>query len=296
MDAKTIDAARPAHMLGGDPPKLSITDDAFGLDRICGALVGLLANRVSADGYTIGIEGGWGSGKTSLTNFIVEELKTQSSLTLKIIRFEPWLIGKREALLSDLFRGLRAKIEEFRTDPLFEEKIVGEDRHLIDRLASTLAQYQALLEGASRGVLTITTVDPTHYTKPVALGLQVLNWLTTKVVTLSKSKTLILSRPSPLTLLYCWLQLGDADLLRRTIAAFTDSDEGLLAFLEGVRTWVSSSDRGLFRSLQSINVRNFLDLQETDDRVRALSISSLDESVKGHALALLDVWDRHMDR
>jgi hypothetical protein len=101
----------------------------------------------------------------------------------------------------------------------------------------------------------------------------------------------ILDKPRPMTLLYCWLQLGDADRLHAQIKVFTESDEGIVAFLEGLRSWANSSSRGLYHSLQSINVQYFLDVEPTANRVRMISTSAADEALKKRALTLLDVWD-----
>jgi hypothetical protein len=115
-------------------------------------------------------------------------INARSSLTLKVIRFEPWLVGKREALLADLFRGLRAKIEDFRSDPLLEGKLTNADGDLIDRLGTSIERYQVLLEGAEKGVAAVTKVDPSLHTGVAAAALGVLNWIASKIVAKSKAK------------------------------------------------------------------------------------------------------------
>lgn len=80
------------------------------------------------------------------------------------------------------------------------------------------------------------------------------------------------------------------------IHELTESDEGLLTFLEGLRTWVASSSRGLYKSLQSTVVGDFLDAEKTSKRVGDLLSDRTDSVLKEHARKLLDVWDRHPDR
>jgi Cdc6-like AAA superfamily ATPase len=187
-DAK-IEAAKPAPYLSGDGAKTTIADDDFGLDQIATAIATLLATRIVADGYTIGIEGEWGSGKTSLTNFIIEDLKKRESLTLKVIRFEPWLVGRRQALLGDLFRGLRAKIEEFRTDSRLKDKLTNNNADLIDRLGVSLERYQFLLEIAGKGTAVAAKFDPTLHIGFAATIANFLSWLSQKVASVAKTKT-----------------------------------------------------------------------------------------------------------
>jgi Cdc6-like AAA superfamily ATPase len=149
--------------LFGDPAKTMIADDAFGLDDMTGALAELLTHRVIADGYTIGIEGVWGSGKSTLVNFILENLKKRELLTLKVIRFEPWLIGERRALLTVLFRDLRAKIEEFRSDARLKEKLKDAKDDPIEKLVASLAKYQTALEIVGAGTAAISPIDPSGH-------------------------------------------------------------------------------------------------------------------------------------
>src|SRR5690606_7194714 len=55
----------------------------------------------------IGLEGQWGSGKSSLVNLIIHELgQLEDSGIPTVVKFEPWLIGSRDALISSFFEEL----------------------------------------------------------------------------------------------------------------------------------------------------------------------------------------------
>src|SRR5579859_384396 len=164
----TLNDSASTRMLYGDTAKLTLADDEFGLNSIAASVAALLSNRIAADGYTIGIEGKWGSGKTSLTNFIIEEIKKTQSLTLKIFRFEPWLVGDRDSLIKDFFNGLKAKIAEFRDDPILVRKISNEDPGLLERLSGSIERYQNLLDDAGAAIASIGNFDPTQHVRIVS--------------------------------------------------------------------------------------------------------------------------------
>src|ERR1019366_2177929 len=61
--------------LKGDAARQTLAEDEFGLGNMVAALAETLTKRINADGYVLGIEGRWGSGKSTFVNFIAEELK-----------------------------------------------------------------------------------------------------------------------------------------------------------------------------------------------------------------------------
>jgi hypothetical protein len=96
--------------------------------------------------------------------------------------------------------------------------------------------------------------------------------------------------------MFFWLQLGDTKKLETLVAQHTATNVGLLDFLEAMRTWVDSSSRGRYKSLQSMNLRHFLDVETTGERVRSIAADTSDVDLSKHATELLDVWDWHLDR
>jgi predicted KAP-like P-loop ATPase len=89
----------------GDQDKLGFRDVA---QQIAKSLV----DRVSAEGFVIGIDGEWGSGKSSLLFLIGDELsKMPPDRTPTVINFRPWLIGNREALITGLFGELSRQLD-----------------------------------------------------------------------------------------------------------------------------------------------------------------------------------------
>ena len=100
------------------------SDDEDKLDRI--KIADVIADRIlshkSKEGITIGIEGSWGSGKTSIINLVRNRINEKykpeiwanynsyadsstipSKVEPLIINFNPWIYSSKEKLLSDFF-------------------------------------------------------------------------------------------------------------------------------------------------------------------------------------------------
>lgn len=75
----------------------------------------------------------------------------------------------------------------------------------------------------------------------------------------------------PLDLLFAWSQGGDEDGPRNLIAGCIADDEGLIATLEKLTTYVTSSDRGTYSVLKRNHLASFLDFDNARERIVALA-------------------------
>jgi predicted KAP-like P-loop ATPase len=50
----------------------------------------------------VGITGGWGTGKTTVANFVIKRVQGKAT----VVRFEPWMVGTSEALAREFFKEL----------------------------------------------------------------------------------------------------------------------------------------------------------------------------------------------
>lgn len=88
-------------------------EDKLGFRDISKRIVTSLVDRASQDGLVVGIEGAWGSGKSSLLFLIGDELEnSQKEERHSVINFRPWLIGNRDALITSLFGELSSRLDE----------------------------------------------------------------------------------------------------------------------------------------------------------------------------------------
>lgn len=94
-----------------DTPLDDAKYDKLGFGKISHHLAqSFLLNDLS-QGFIVGVEGAWGSGKSSLVNMALDELGKNAGGP-KVVKFAPWLVGNRNELLSQLFAILQPVILE----------------------------------------------------------------------------------------------------------------------------------------------------------------------------------------
>jgi hypothetical protein len=86
-----------------DRPITRRDEDRLGFAPIAEHLARAIAAQSAMQGFVFGIEGRWGSGKTTLINLTIEALKAYAELAPEVVIFSPWLVGKRDELLQSLF-------------------------------------------------------------------------------------------------------------------------------------------------------------------------------------------------
>lgn len=88
--------------LNGDRPIAGRAEDRLGFGPAAQHMARAINDLASPDGFVIGIEGEWGSGKSSFINLVTDALRGQEKPP-EVVRFLPWLISSRKALLKELF-------------------------------------------------------------------------------------------------------------------------------------------------------------------------------------------------
>lgn len=102
----------PNDSIKGDRALSSGDQDRLGFREVAKRVATSLVDRASEDGFVIGLEGAWGSGKSSLLFLIEEELsKLPEDQRSVVINFRPWLIGNRDALIKSLFDELSGQLD-----------------------------------------------------------------------------------------------------------------------------------------------------------------------------------------
>jgi KAP family P-loop domain len=106
-------AGHQNYSVKGDRALSSGDEDKLGFREVAGRIATSLVDRASEDGLVIGVEGAWGSGKSSLLFLIGDELgKLSKDQQPIIINFRPWLIGNRDALITSLFGELSQRLDQ----------------------------------------------------------------------------------------------------------------------------------------------------------------------------------------
>ncbi len=118
--------------LDSDQAKTKKGQDALGFVTAADSVATNILDGDYPDGFVIGIEGDWGSGKTTFINFIRQSLNEQAkkdSKEFKVLEFNPWLHSSHENLIAAYFKILRENAKDiFGNDDKIKE-ILG---HVID--------------------------------------------------------------------------------------------------------------------------------------------------------------------
>lgn len=101
-------------------------DDKFGFVGMAKRLAPSIIEASRGDGMVIGLEGRWGSGKTSLLNFLREELSSSENDNIHTIMIEPWLNGDAASLVMSLL-GPIAEVLKNREETLAQTSDVNSD-------------------------------------------------------------------------------------------------------------------------------------------------------------------------
>ncbi|WP_423369471.1 KAP family P-loop NTPase fold protein [Burkholderia sp. LMG 32019] len=87
-----------------------VENDLYGRKSFAELVGNLLVQPPDSPGIVIGIEGAWGSGKTTVVRYIVEALKRTPTKAPIIVEFNPWMLAGADALVEALLTELAAGI------------------------------------------------------------------------------------------------------------------------------------------------------------------------------------------
>jgi hypothetical protein len=101
----------------------------------------------------------------------------------------------------------------------------------------------------------------------------------------------IFEMPAPLDVLFCWVQLGDADDVRARFSEATKTETKLLKALGALSGWSNSSDRGVYHPLHEEYVTHFAEPGEVRERLEAIATKSRQLApLRAKAVELLELW------
>ncbi|MDJ1463413.1 P-loop NTPase fold protein [Nitratireductor sp. GZWM139] len=149
-----------------DAPLRSSDDDLLGFQPSAEKLAASIAGLSSPDGYVLGLQGEWGSGKSSYINFLVEELEhfnkgAGKDEQIDVIRFSPWLISGHHDLIAAYFKVLNENLPDKsrwprwlqRLLPRWVKRILAKyGFQVVDPVLDTTAKLAALALDPTLGV------------------------------------------------------------------------------------------------------------------------------------------------
>lgn len=132
---------------GFEGPVTKAGDDRYGYTAIAEGLalsISALDENVST---VIGIEGQWGSGKTSLLNLLTDHLKTQVPATTQIVVFSPWVNSPDESPVNALMMTIAARLARLDTSTMAQ---AGKLAPLADNILNYAQQTSRRLAPVTR--------------------------------------------------------------------------------------------------------------------------------------------------
>lgn len=100
---------------GFEGPVMNAEDDRYGYTVIAEGLARSISALDENVSTVIGIEGQWGSGKTSLLNLLTAHLRIQVPATTQIVVFSPWVNSPDESPVSALMLTIAARLAKLDT-------------------------------------------------------------------------------------------------------------------------------------------------------------------------------------
>ena len=101
-----------------DKPITGSSKDVLGFQQVANTLATAILSQSNTSTITLGIDGPWGSGKSSILHLLKEELQKRSTedegegVGLIVVSFSPWLITDQTALIAEFFKQLDEAIAE----------------------------------------------------------------------------------------------------------------------------------------------------------------------------------------
>ncbi len=148
VEPSVLDADVTADVvIKADSPIRAKEGDLLGRDRMAASAAGVINSSLGHEAagdesLVVGIEGEWGSGKTSFINLILENLESFEQRDYLIIEFNPWNFSDQNELITDFFESIVNALES--------EKTLGEKPFEIETAARRIRRYfPKLLERSS---------------------------------------------------------------------------------------------------------------------------------------------------
>lgn len=131
--------------LGSDLPVVNPADDAFGYATFASQLADAIVNNKSPRGLVLAVHGKWGSGKSSLLNFIKFDLNQLPENKRPIlIDFNPWWFDGRDQIARQLIEQFSSQLPDNLKQVKSLAKIIGKYSQQIADAAADVSGFSWL--------------------------------------------------------------------------------------------------------------------------------------------------------
>jgi len=129
--AKKPKSGRKAHWFSSDRPIESACADVLGRSGFAARLAQSIGEWDGRDSLVIALHGGWGTGKTSVKNMVLEKLRSSPTRSPQVVEFSPWQVSGTGTLVGTFFNELAVTLsvgQERRADLV--GKLLAYAKHL----------------------------------------------------------------------------------------------------------------------------------------------------------------------
>ena len=135
--------------IGNENPVMEAGEDRYGYDELAGGLARRLLALEKTSGTVIGIEGKWGSGKTSLLNLLLKHLDAEHDKDTHILPVSPWLSPPDTPMIHSLLLPVAAILDELdsRSYSALRKKLQWVRKIPASPLAKSLLDYTQQASG-----------------------------------------------------------------------------------------------------------------------------------------------------
>lgn len=128
--------------LGSDLPLVDPAEDAFGYAPFASQLASAIVSNKSPQGLVLAVHGKWGSGKSSLLNFIKHDLaKLPEDRRPVLVDFNPWWFEGREQIAAQLLEQFSSQLPDRLKHVRSLARLVGKYSKQIGDAAADVSGY-----------------------------------------------------------------------------------------------------------------------------------------------------------
>jgi len=128
-------------LFNADRAITSAKEDVFGFREMASAIVKGICEKSPSHGLVLGIEGEWGSGKSSLIKLVQTQLPDDKQIYH--YEFSPWLVGNRDSLLYNFFDQLSLFADEINSTLSPQRGILtANGKRQLKKLSTAISKYR----------------------------------------------------------------------------------------------------------------------------------------------------------
>lgn len=120
-------------MILGDSPIYDVKDDKLGRNNFATKIAEMIVSysATNESGIVLGLEGDWGSGKTSIINLIKSKIENRKDLHVAYLN--SWLAADKDTLVIEFFKGISEIVAIGNKHPLDYTDIEGYASNFINK-------------------------------------------------------------------------------------------------------------------------------------------------------------------